>query len=105
MDLEPGGFALAGCTAVAGLCKLSKRLEAAIGFEPMNKGFARPVFIDLFRESCYSVILKIAPDPPARVPTVEFKIFLRRFRRWDSLDPVVLRASSVMGVPKINVLL
>ena len=52
-------------------------LEAAIGIEPMNRGFAvrsgplsvsvmechRPVFIDLFEEPGYSVILKIAPHP------------------------------------------
>jgi hypothetical protein len=49
---------------VAELCKLLKDLEAAIGIEPMNKGFAvlpghlslsimecdRPVFVDLFRD-------------------------------------------------------
>jgi hypothetical protein len=94
-------------------------LEAAIGIEPMNKGFAvrpgplspsvieyhRPVFIDLFGGPCYSVILKIAPDPPHKVPTVKFEIFLRRFRRWDSLNALVLCASSVMRVPEINVLL
>src|SRR5260370_14813442 len=48
----------------------------------MNKGFAvrpgplslsvmechRPVFIDLFREACYTVTLKIAPDPPQKSP-------------------------------------
>src|SRR5260370_13888872 len=47
----------------------------------MNKGFAvRPgpslsvmechglVFIDLFGGACYSVILKIAPDPPQKSP-------------------------------------
>ena len=53
-----------------------------IGIEPMNKGFAvrpgplspsvmerhRPVFIDLLREPGYSVILKIAPDPPQKSP-------------------------------------
>jgi hypothetical protein len=57
-------------------------LEAAIGIEPMNKGFAvrpgelslsvmechRPVFIDLLGGRCYSVILKIAPDPPQKSP-------------------------------------
>ena len=57
-------------------------LEAAIGIEPMNKGFAvrpgalslsviechGPVFIDLFEEPCYSVILKIAADPPQKSP-------------------------------------
>ena len=67
-------------------------LEAAIGIEPMNKGFAvrpgplsqsvmechRPIFIDLFEEPCYSVTLKIAPDP-LKVPTVDFTIFLRGF--------------------------
>jgi hypothetical protein len=57
-------------------------MEAAIGIEPMNKGFAvrprhlspsitechTPVFIDLFERPCYSVILKIAPDPPQKSP-------------------------------------
>ena len=61
---------------------MESELEAAIGIEPMNKGFAvrpgplslsvmechRPVFIDLFEEACYSVILKIAPDPPQKSP-------------------------------------
>jgi len=55
---------------------LLTRLEAAIGIEPMNKGFAvrprplslsimechRPVFIDRFEEPCYSVTLKSSAD-------------------------------------------
>ena len=63
-------------------CCGERYLEAAIGIEPMNKGFAvrpgllslsvmechRPVFIDLFGGPCYSVILKIAPDPPQKSP-------------------------------------
>ena len=66
----------------------SQVLEAAIGIEPMNKGFAvrpghlspsvmechRPVFIDRFRESCYSVILKIAPDSPHKSPHSRFRL-------------------------------
>jgi hypothetical protein len=62
--------------------KLLSRLEAAIGIEPMNKGFAvrpgprslsvmechRPVLIDLFGEPCYSVTLKIVPEPPQKSP-------------------------------------
>jgi hypothetical protein len=48
-------------------------LEAAIGIEPMNKGFA-------VRRSC-------------------------RFRRCDPFDAFVFFASSVMGIPEINVLL
>src|SRR6266478_9877587 len=67
-----------------GFCEaiVEQVFEAAIGIEPMNKGLAvrpgplspsvmechRPIFIDLFEEARYSVILKIAPDPPQKSP-------------------------------------
>jgi hypothetical protein len=101
-------------TELWSVSKLLSRLEAAIGIEPMNKGFTvrvgplslsvmechRPVFIDRFGEPCYSVTLKIAPDP-TKVPTVNFTIFLRRFRRGDSFDAFVFLASSVVRIPEI----
>lgn len=43
--------------------------------------------------------------PSTKVPTVEFKIFLRGFRRWYPFDALVFCASSVMRVPEIDILL
>lgn len=43
--------------------------------------------------------------PPTKVPTVEIVISSCGFRRRDPFDAFVFRASSVVRIPEINVLL